>query len=334
MGCAQDNPASGSSSSPKKSNGNGWFRVSHLIIDKYRLGPYGLAVYVTLAHHVNNQNGNRVWPCTRRIAKESGVGRRRVFRELEKLRELGLISIQREHRKVNIYTLLPVETVYQSGSPAEPQDSKSGSTGDTQAASPAEPKPLPQQNTEQDLTEQDSTEQNKSKEREKQLLRASKDGEAASSKSKEQKQVQKAGPDLRQTLLEVDLGLDLWDRMKWASLLAHPKWRLQDPGRRRKDNMGPTKSMMDEMYAQERIEWFGKKVYWGHVVDFLLSNESGRPGHWYPFQYFMHEYMDKVISALPRENRLADLMKKSQEVYEAWPGAGPGLPREDVKSIV
>lgn len=87
------------------------------------VGVYGHAVYSALAMHANSK-GQNCYPSYSTIANYYGMSRRQVIREIERLAELKLISIQLQAatnsrgkgRETNIFTLLelPLTGDYQS----------------------------------------------------------------------------------------------------------------------------------------------------------------------------------------------------------------------------
>jgi hypothetical protein len=95
----------------------GWFRIDHALLEEYGkdMGPYGIAVYTALAHHVNAQRS--CWPSYARLARLTGMSRVTVIATIEKLERLGLI--RKELRKVegmdenttNRYILGPLTAV-------------------------------------------------------------------------------------------------------------------------------------------------------------------------------------------------------------------------------
>ena len=95
----------------------GWFRIDHALLEEYGkdMGPYGIAVYTALAHHVNAQRS--CWPSYARLAKLTGMSRVKVITTIEQLEQLGVI--RKETRKVegmdehttNRYILVPLSAV-------------------------------------------------------------------------------------------------------------------------------------------------------------------------------------------------------------------------------
>jgi len=106
----------------RDNRGGNWFWMHNRIITEYgaQLGPYAIAVYAVLCCHAD-RDAQYTWVGQRAIADEIGTSRRQVQRELEKLRDLELLTIQEqqdEHgRTTNIYTLLalPLDSQAQGG---------------------------------------------------------------------------------------------------------------------------------------------------------------------------------------------------------------------------
>ncbi len=99
-----------------------FFQVENAVIDHYGtvLGPYGLAVYIAIARHVNHKTGV-AFPSMATIAAETGMKRNRVVRAVKQLRDLGLIQIRarkrddggqtsNEYELVNVAPLVPPQT--------------------------------------------------------------------------------------------------------------------------------------------------------------------------------------------------------------------------------
>ena len=91
---------------------SGWFWVENSVLDEHgsSLGPFGLAVYFTLARLANNETQS-TFPSQRRIARLIRVSERKVRDALNLLAKLQLIEItSRESvngdRDTNEYTLL------------------------------------------------------------------------------------------------------------------------------------------------------------------------------------------------------------------------------------
>jgi len=87
----------------------GWFWADNELIDKYgeTIGAHGIAVYVTLARHANN---NKCWPSIGTIGKKIGASRPTVKKALDALQAVGLITVLRRRTDcgdsdTNLYTL-------------------------------------------------------------------------------------------------------------------------------------------------------------------------------------------------------------------------------------
>lgn len=88
-----------------------WFKVENDIIDKHgaELGAYGLAVYMCISRFINQEGV--AWPSYETIAKRTGISRRKVISEVQKLVDLGLVEVTQqfnphtgEHRS-NLFSL-------------------------------------------------------------------------------------------------------------------------------------------------------------------------------------------------------------------------------------
>lgn len=84
----------------------GYLRVYNDLYDRFgaRLGPYGLAVYVALCRYANAES--ECWPSHTTIAKGTGMSRRQVIREVNKLEQLGVIAVERSKHSSHVYILL------------------------------------------------------------------------------------------------------------------------------------------------------------------------------------------------------------------------------------
>lgn len=73
----------------------GYLRMPHSVLQHGpKLGPYGLAVAVVLAHHANAEG--ECWPSIRRIMELSGIhGQATVSKSLKQLESLGIIQISK-----------------------------------------------------------------------------------------------------------------------------------------------------------------------------------------------------------------------------------------------
>lgn len=84
----------------------GYLRVYNDLYDRFgtQLGPYGIAVYVALCRYANQDS--ECWPSHTTIAKGTGMSRRQVIREINKLESLGVIAVERSKHSANVYILL------------------------------------------------------------------------------------------------------------------------------------------------------------------------------------------------------------------------------------
>lgn len=84
----------------------GFLRVDNTLYDRFgaELGPYGLAAYMALCRYAN-QDGE-CWPSYSTIAKGTGMSRRKVIYEIQKLERLQVIAVERTPRKPCVYILL------------------------------------------------------------------------------------------------------------------------------------------------------------------------------------------------------------------------------------
>lgn len=110
----------------------GWLWIDNSVLERYgaELGPYGIAVYVTLAYRANGHT-QKCWPGRADIARLIGISAKQVSREVAKLEQLGLIGVERrwkpgdQDQDTNVYTLLSVSGEGRdreslgTGSPAE-----------------------------------------------------------------------------------------------------------------------------------------------------------------------------------------------------------------------
>lgn len=94
----------------------GWFWADNKILDKYakEIGPHATLVYMVLVRHLN-QDG-QCWPSFQTIGKMLKVSRRTVINSIEKLAEVGLITVEPRHdekkgQMSNLYTVMCVEDI-------------------------------------------------------------------------------------------------------------------------------------------------------------------------------------------------------------------------------
>src|SRR5437763_1744851 len=127
----------------------GFFTIDNLLVDFFGalLGPYGLVVYMALARFANQESA--CWPSLTTIAQRTGMSRRQVIREIDKLQALHLIAVEPQfdsttgEHKANRYILLDVTP---SDSQSLPSDSQSLGGSDSQSP-PSDPQ-SPKQNIE------------------------------------------------------------------------------------------------------------------------------------------------------------------------------------------
>lgn len=91
-----------------------WIWVESALIDLYgaRIGPYGIAAYVTLSRFANNET-QTAFPSLRKLAKLAGMTVLTLRKTLQDLARLNLIRITprvsaKGDRDTNIYTLIEV----------------------------------------------------------------------------------------------------------------------------------------------------------------------------------------------------------------------------------
>lgn len=127
-----------------------WLDKEALKLVSKKTGNTGVIVYSWLCYYANSK-AQDCFPSVTTLAKHCHTSRRTIMRELKKLEDLGLISIQRIKGKSNIYRLLDVEKpVDKTGDIHVTSDM--GSTGVVSVVSP----PLVTPGTlEQELIEQD-----------------------------------------------------------------------------------------------------------------------------------------------------------------------------------
>lgn len=89
-----------------------YFRIPNEIIDTYgeQLGAYGLSILMCLARFANQELV--CWPAVTTLAKRTGMSRRQALKQINLLKELGLIEITPQYNpetkefSSNLYTLL------------------------------------------------------------------------------------------------------------------------------------------------------------------------------------------------------------------------------------
>lgn len=102
----------------------GWWWASNEIIDVYgpRLGANGIAVYAVLARHANNRS-QTCWPGLKRITALLAIGRNQVIEAISTLEAAGLVQVERQLGKGNLYTLCTPDPAGGGELPEEPVDS-------------------------------------------------------------------------------------------------------------------------------------------------------------------------------------------------------------------
>ncbi len=85
-----------------------WLDKEALELVSRKTGNTGVIVYSWLCYYANSK-AQDCFPSVTTLAKRCHTSRRTIMRELKKLEDLGLISIQRIKGKSNIYRLLDVE---------------------------------------------------------------------------------------------------------------------------------------------------------------------------------------------------------------------------------
>ena len=84
----------------------GFLRVDNDLYDRFgaQLGPYGLAVYMALCRYVNQDS--ECWPSYNTIAAGTGMSRRKVIYEIQKMEGLNIIAVERNRHTSNVFILL------------------------------------------------------------------------------------------------------------------------------------------------------------------------------------------------------------------------------------
>lgn len=106
----------------------GYLRVYNDLYDRYgaQLGPYGLAVYVALCRYANQESA--CWPSHTTIAAGTGMSRRQVIREVNKIEQLGVIAVERSKHSAHVYILLDTcdtQSHPRSDTQSHPRDTQS-----------------------------------------------------------------------------------------------------------------------------------------------------------------------------------------------------------------
>ncbi len=115
----------------RDSRTRGWFWVDNELIDELgpELGPYGLAIYMALCKHADN-NDQTCYPSYATLARETGMSRRQTMRAIRKIEGLGLITIEPRTTEAgdptsNLFRLLAKSNWRGSDSQSPPSDRES-----------------------------------------------------------------------------------------------------------------------------------------------------------------------------------------------------------------
>lgn len=85
----------------------GYLKVYNDLFDRFgpALGPYGLAAYMALCRHADNET-SECFPSYGTIARETGMSRRKAIYEVQRMEQLGIIEVERNHHTSNVFILL------------------------------------------------------------------------------------------------------------------------------------------------------------------------------------------------------------------------------------
>lgn len=104
----------------------GYLRVYNDLFDKFGavLGPYGLAVYMALCRHADQDD--ECWPAYGTIARETGMSRRKAIYEIQKMEQLHIIEVERNHHTSNVFALLDTSALHAPlpGAPHAPHSAR------------------------------------------------------------------------------------------------------------------------------------------------------------------------------------------------------------------
>jgi hypothetical protein len=91
----------------------GYLKVYNDLFDKFgpTLGPYGLAAYMALCHHADNET-SECYPSYNTIARETGMSRRKVIYEIQKMEKLKIIEVERNQHTSNVFALLDTSALH------------------------------------------------------------------------------------------------------------------------------------------------------------------------------------------------------------------------------
>lgn len=105
----------------------GFLKVYNDLFDKFgpALGPYGLAAYMALCRHADNDT-SECFPSYGTIARETGMSRRKAIYEIQKMEQLGIIAVERNRRTSNVFVLLDTSALHapQNGASHAPPDAQ------------------------------------------------------------------------------------------------------------------------------------------------------------------------------------------------------------------
>jgi hypothetical protein len=102
----------------------GYLKVYNDLFDKFgpTLGPYGLAAYMALCRHADNET-SECFPSYGTIARETGMSRRKAIYEIQKMEQLGVLGVERNHHTSNVFVLLDTSALHAPLSGASPAPS-------------------------------------------------------------------------------------------------------------------------------------------------------------------------------------------------------------------
>jgi hypothetical protein len=91
----------------RDNRGPRYLKIYNDLYDRYgaQLGPYGLAVYVALCRYID-VDSSECNPSFATIAKGTGMSRRKVIYEIQKMERLRIIAVERTAYKCNVFILL------------------------------------------------------------------------------------------------------------------------------------------------------------------------------------------------------------------------------------
>ena len=84
------------------------FNMLQYVNSDRRLTPAASRVAFWLTHHLDRET-HMCWPSIERLARLTGLDKKTVRQAIYDLEAAGYIEVMREHRKVNIYTMLEQE---------------------------------------------------------------------------------------------------------------------------------------------------------------------------------------------------------------------------------